>query len=867
MQTGDEGRRLGKALCATKDLCTYLKEGKMRKLITLLAVFTLAAPLMFLGCSGDDGAQGPAGPAGPSGAPGDNGTAGGPGSGVVALETCAACHGAGQPFDVNNMHRLNPTTGNPVPAGTALVTVNSVNFGVPGVDNVPVSVTFTFAATDKAGTNITSLIDLTTQGTGTSAGTLAYLRFTLAKMVPGLNGDANEWSVFLHKPGTSGSTPYTENRVTGVTGGGAIVGVPATGIYTYTFPDNSVRVSDGYVDNVVVRMIVEARSLPLNLFVSDPSDLLYYNPTARRPVDADELDVFIQPGGGNGTPLVLGDGLPRKNDVSTAACNACHDPLAIHGGSRRDYKYCATCHNAKLETAFDNSNLVNLVHKIHNHQTPGAQNLGDLGDFSEVTYPQDIRNCTRCHQGTEADNTYANWMNKPTKTACGSCHINVNFTTGAGHIGGAQPTNAGCGLSSCHPPASIPGYHATENTTPNNRFVAGTLVNLAYEIFSVTVDNTNTATIRFSIKTVPDNVLLNLGDNVITRPAIFSAASQPAFLFAYALPQDNITLPVDYNNRGRAAGQPESLNIVGLAITAKDNTSYTVRRANAFPAGATMRAVALQGYFTQTNGADTNGDGVLDNVARHTYAAYKSVTGDLQRRVAVESGYTNNNQFTGTPTGCLECHEIFEGHGGSRVSNAQVCVMCHNPNLSTSGRTITASPINPVIVTFFNTDADPLTVGTNPLTYPEVSNNFKELIHALHGADKRTTDFVDIRNRVDGVILTSDEITFPGDLSHCGKCHLTNAYQNLQTTGRLNPTVVTTTGVAGETAAQITAARASMPNATDLVNSPATSACGHCHDSDVARSHFVAMGGEIRVPRASAVLVPPPLYPDVLAAP
>ena len=68
----------------------------MRKLITLLAVFTLAAPLMFLGCSGDDGAQGPAGPAGPPGASGDNGTAGGPGTGVVAVETCAACHGAGK---------------------------------------------------------------------------------------------------------------------------------------------------------------------------------------------------------------------------------------------------------------------------------------------------------------------------------------------------------------------------------------------------------------------------------------------------------------------------------------------------------------------------------------------------------------------------------------------------------------------------------------------------------------------------------------------------------------------------------------------------------------------------------------------------
>jgi hypothetical protein len=117
---------------------------------------------------------------------------------------------------------------------------------------------------------------------------------------------------------------------------------------------------------------------------------------------------------------------------------------------------------------------------------------------------------------------------------------------------------------------------------------------------------------------------------------------------------------------------------------------------------------------------------------------------------------------------------------------------------------------------------------------------------------------VDIRNRSGGVLLQGDEITFPGDPSHCGKCHLNNLYQNVQRP-RLNTTVVTTTGVAGETAAQITAARASVPNATDLVNSPATSACGHCHDSDPARGHFIAMGGSIRAPRGVPGTTVPPL--------
>jgi OmcA/MtrC family decaheme c-type cytochrome len=55
----------------------------MRKLITLLAVLTLAAPLMFYGCSGDDGSTGAQGPPGP---PGQDQTL------VIAPESCNVCH-------------------------------------------------------------------------------------------------------------------------------------------------------------------------------------------------------------------------------------------------------------------------------------------------------------------------------------------------------------------------------------------------------------------------------------------------------------------------------------------------------------------------------------------------------------------------------------------------------------------------------------------------------------------------------------------------------------------------------------------------------------------------------------------------------
>jgi len=836
----------------------------MRKLITLLAAFTLVAPLMFLGCSGDDGDAGPPG-ASIIGPPGP------PGSGVVAEETCVLCHSAGQAFDVNNMHRLNSTTGNPVAQtpGEVNLAVTNVAFGPPVDNNVPVTVTFTFQAISKDGLNITPDIDLTTPGT---ADNLAFVSFYAAKMIPAAAaGDSDEWYGFLLTPGASGSSPYRTAVVNGV-GGAVFVRTPGgdTDTYTYTFPTAALRTTDGYVDNVLMRMGVQfatgSNTQLLNLFTTDT---YYHTQSNRRPFANEFLDVV------SGTGAIPAAGaFPFRNAVSTAACNGCHDVLAIHGGGRHEVKFCQICHNPRIEVAshpqgggYDNGSLVKLIHGLHSEKNLGSRgsNTGPpppggrgIGDFSEVTYPQDIRNCTKCHQGpAAADNTYDNWKNKPTAFACGSCHDAVDFATGDGHVGGAQATNAGC--AGCHPATAIPGYHATENTTPNNQAVAGTLVNLEYGVDSVTVDNNNVATIKFSIKSVPDNTLLNFGevDNVIAYPAGFTTASRPSFLFAYAMPQDGIAAPADYNNLGKSAGQPESLSIIGLPIVAKDNTSYTVTRADAFPAGAKMRAVALQGYFTQLNGADVNNDGALDNVPRHTFSAMRPVTGDAVRRVAVESGYSGGNQQTGQPVGCLECHEIFEGHGGNRVSNAQVCVMCHNPNLSSSGRTI-----NPTSLGSGTGATIAAKYGSDPLQYPEVTNNFKELIHGIHGAAKRTTNFVDIRgDRL--ALVEGDEITYPGDVSHCGKCHLNNLYQNIQTTGRLLSTVNTTSGVANETRDQIIAARASVPNATDNVNTPAASACGHCHDSVTARSHFVAMGGEVRAPRGSAVLTPPSLAPDV----
>src|SRR4030066_157771 len=64
----------------------YPKEGTVKKpLVVLFGILALILPLMFFGCSGDDGATGATGATGPIGPPGDTGP---PGTGVLASETC-----------------------------------------------------------------------------------------------------------------------------------------------------------------------------------------------------------------------------------------------------------------------------------------------------------------------------------------------------------------------------------------------------------------------------------------------------------------------------------------------------------------------------------------------------------------------------------------------------------------------------------------------------------------------------------------------------------------------------------------------------------------------------------------------------------
>ncbi|WP_207063606.1 OmcA/MtrC family decaheme c-type cytochrome [Motiliproteus sp. SC1-56] len=167
--------------------------------------------------------------------------------------------------------------------------------------------------------------------------------------------------------------------------------------------------------------------------------------------------------------------LTQRNIVTQDVCNACHGKLELHGTARIATAYCVTCHNPGSTDA-NSGNTVDfkvMVHKIHRgRDLPSLDQDGDgeidrdpvtdeilnpytiwgfrdnEHDYSEIGFPQDIRNCNACHAESNADTPQAsNWRTAPSAEACGACHDDVNFADGTNHPAGAQP-NSEC--TRCH---------------------------------------------------------------------------------------------------------------------------------------------------------------------------------------------------------------------------------------------------------------------------------------------------------------------------------------------------------------------------------------------------------------------------------
>lgn len=697
---------------------------------------------------------------------------------------------------------------------------------------------------------------------------LVQVRAALAKYIPGSpNLAPDQWVPFgVGTPTTPDDTKFTysnELRSCGQTGDGwAFANVKydaTTAVYTYYFCTDVTAHPDWDA--------AAKYRLGMELQFNDPV-------TARVGTSNPIVDFTIVSGAGRPVEDSTGKDLLVRKMVDRVACNTCHNTLGqqskFHGNRRIDPNYCVLCHNDSQydpDTA-ESLDMKLMVHKFH----MGSRLLTSYApsglDATKMHFPQDQRNCTKCHTDVPIEGNPVvtpeggNWKTFPSRRACGSCHDGIDFATGGGttldpdlpwasfgHIGGIQEDDSQC--ATCHSSTQISGVNhipITKVTRSSNGVVSYYASNdgrlpagahtVDYEIQSVSINGSRNPVMVFRILQNGQRKDLRTASSLSDTQIWDDFVGGPNAYFAYAVPQDGIAAPADFNTYFSA-------NIVNIwrgsdpgSLTGPDaNGFYTLTvTSRTIPADAAMLTGAL-GYSAmfQTNVAGylrtcpptPGGSDCVDGLNVTAEDKSLTATGFTARRLTAEASRCNNcHQKLG-----LFAETTF--HSGQR-NDPKMCAMCHNPNRTSSGW----------------------------------SADSTAFVHAIHGSGKRSVPYNwhSVVTDADGnslssstlllgteIVSTFAEIGFPGNLNNCLNCHAEGGYNFegglAQVASRLHRTVA-----GGEMAAAGTVGSLSLspyvtagatygsghnsttlqPTLDTLVNSPIANACFGCHDGDTA---------------------------------
>ena len=357
---------------------------------TSLAAASLLA-VGLAGCSGGGGGGGGGG--------GDTATA--PPAGTTTIAAAAAI-------------AANDTATNPTGAFTVVQ-----NAGVPAVtvNSVP-KVNFTVISDGALVKNLTT----------------SNVSFIIAKLVPGSNGNPDQWVSYTYRTETAtagvgpNGTPglASAKQATTDTKTTTQLVYNDAGYYTYTF---STDITDPTKTNGVVYEPGRTHRVGIQLsYTNAAGETVRVNPYFDFTVDA------------SGKAVAVTDSSKTRKVVDITTCNQCHEKLGLHGGGRVDTQYCALCHNSGTVDANSGNNLDMriMAHKIHAGKFLKEKNGEDYtiwgfnngkNDYAEVGFPANLRNCAKCHDST-TKNAAGNplnpqgdkWKTTPSKEACLSCH-------------------------------------------------------------------------------------------------------------------------------------------------------------------------------------------------------------------------------------------------------------------------------------------------------------------------------------------------------------------------------------------------------------------------------------------------------------
>ncbi|MBE0613689.1 MAG: OmcA/MtrC family decaheme c-type cytochrome [Burkholderiales bacterium] len=698
-------------------------------------------------------------------------------------------------------------------------------------------------------------------------------RFIIAKLVPGTNGAPDQWASYINRTETATATvgpsgaPVLASAVqaTTETATADTLVYNDAGYYTYTFTTD---IKDTAQTNGLAFDASATHRVAIQLsYTNKAGATVLVNPYFDFTVDA------------NGNAVEVTDTAKTRKVVDIASCNECHSALALHGGGRVDTQYCVLCHNSGTTDA-NSGNVLDLrimAHKIHNGEHAKEYFGYDYAiwgfrdskhDYAEVTYPQPLANCTKCHDGAKTPQG-DNWKTKPSRAACGACHTGIDFATGKGvtmedghkaaaadavtagsgtairtasigHIGGSKADDSQCVL--CHGEADIPVYHVTVDPTgsegrggypvntatdvPTAGYPRGQgpgiplaaqmnlpagVYKLDYEIKQVTVAGAagaKKATVVYRILLDGAPLKLNatgkLKDDLDGSPGVY---------VAWGHTQDGIAKPADWNTYGNSSVTALRDGTDGSQTGPDAEGYYTATLPDIIPDAAT--------HVTAAIGVDYQG------FVQSGLTAYPKGIRLREPKfvMKVADGYDARRPIVSADK-CNACHAQLgvapSFHSGAR-NNGEGCAICHDANRATS-------------------HGGSWNVGV------------KNLVHGIHGGSKRAQDFSYEATATN--TKGFGKVTYPGVLKNCEQCHVEGSYDFSGTANKAAlPNLLWTTDANGDERAAadlglspwLTALATGKDDyrTDNLVTSPITSACFGCHDSTTAVTHMQSNGGSI----------------------
>jgi OmcA/MtrC family decaheme c-type cytochrome len=492
--------------------------------------------------------------------------------------------------------------------------------------------------------------------------------------------------------------------------------------------------------------------------------------------------------------------------IKTASCNACHDQLSAHGGSRRGIELCVLCHTPQTSDANTGATMDAkvLFHKIHMGEnlpsvqagTPYIPVINQFGtfDFSKVAYPADPgdpRRCETCHSQTTGAAQATAYLLHPTRTACGACHDDVNFASGVNHPGGPQFDDNQC--ANCHIPqgeidfdASIKGAHVAPTASS---LLSGLVVNISK------VANGTAGSLPVVSFNVQDG-----GANPVALSQLGSIS------FTMAGPTDDY----GYTNFGVTTPGYVTESAAKASCDASGNCTYTFT--HLVPANATgTYAIGVEARRTEVVLAGTTSQRSIQYGAKNQVVYFSTDGSPVRPRRGVVA-----------ISNCNSCHVALSLHGTLR-NNTEYCVLCHNPSNTDAARRVSA------------------TVPADKAA-PAQGIDFNLLVHRIHfgenmQASKRTyvvVGFGGSHNDFSDTLFPALSPTgAPTDTRNCSLCHVNDSELNLPL--GLNP-VIDPQGPINPIqpiASACTGCHVDIPTASHALSNTSTlgESCTVCHSS------------------------------------